>query len=179
MGWLLIAWLFFASIAYFRFEKYLPTLTDSQKLSGPAYDQQIRGALLDYLPVTAKKIPEKKAPALPLTTAGIVTLNYFDHRSNYFASEFDVLSDEDAIVQFPVMSFPGWEIYQNRLATPIRVDIDNDFGLITVKLTKGHHFIQVFFENTLLRTIGNLTTFFSGLALLLWFIFNKNSPDED
>ena len=179
IAWLFIAFLFLANISYFRFEKYLPTLTDSQKLSGKAFDQQIKGALLDYLPVTAKKIPEKKAPALPLTTAGIVTLNYFDHRSNYFASEFDVGSDDGAIVQFPVMFFPGWEIYQNRLATPIRVDIDNDFGLITVKLTKGHHLIQGFFENTLLRTIGNLTTFFSGLALLLWFIFNKNSPDED
>ncbi|HLE50310.1 MAG TPA: hypothetical protein VI791_04140, partial [Patescibacteria group bacterium] len=131
------------------------------------------------LPVTAKKIPEKKAPALPLTKEGIVTLNYFDHRSNYFASEFDVGSDDGAIVQFPVMFFPGWEIYQNRLATPIRVDIDNDFGLITVKLTKGHHLLQGFFENTPIRALGNWSTFFSGLALLLWFIFNKNSADEN
>ncbi len=177
--WFFIAFLVIVNISYFRFEKYLPDLTDAIKLSGKAFDQQIKGALLDYLPVTSKKIPETKAPALPVNLEGIVTLNYFDHRSNYFASEFDVNSDDGALVQFPVMFFPGWEIYQNRQGTPITVDIDNDFGLITVKLTKGHTLIQGFFENTPIRTFSNWSTFISGLTLLLWFILGKSSKNED
>lgn len=179
IAWFFVVFLVAANISYFRFDKYLPDLTDAAKLSGAAYDVQIKGALLDYLPKTSKKIPETKAPSLPVTKSGQVTLNYFDHRSNYFASEFDVLSDDGAVVQFPVMSFPGWEIYQNRAAAPIQPDINNDFGLITVKLTKGHTLIQGFFENTPIRTFGNLSTFFSGLGLLLWFLFSKNSQDEN
>ncbi|MFZ2202776.1 MAG: 6-pyruvoyl-tetrahydropterin synthase-related protein [Microgenomates group bacterium] len=176
---LLVGFLIAANFNYLRFEKYLPAMTDQLKLTGAEYEAQIKGALLDYLPVTSKKIPEKKAPALPVNLEGIVTLNYFDHRSNYFASEFDVLSDDGAIVQFTVMFFPGWEIYQNRQGTPITVDIDNDFGLITVKLTKGHTLIQGFFENTPIRTFSNWSTFISGLTLLLWFILGKSSKNED
>lgn len=177
--WLFVIFLVIANISYFRFEKYLPDLTDTVKLSGAAYDEQIKGALLDYLPVSSKKIPEKKAPALPINLEGIVTLNYFDHRSNYFASEFDVGSDDGAVVRFPVMYFPGWEVFQNRKGTQISTDIDNDFGLITVKLTKGHTLIQGFFENTPVRTLGNWSTFISGLGLLLWFLFSKSSKDEN
>lgn len=177
--WFFVVFLVLVDISYFRFEKYFPELTDTAKLTGAAYDVQIKGALLDYLPKTSPKIPQTKAPSLPVTKSGQVTLNYFDHRSNYFASEFDVLSDDGAVVQFPIMYFPGWEVYQNRAATPIQPDIDNDYGLITVDLTKGHTLIQGFFENTPIRTLGNLSTFFSGLVLLLWFLFSKNSPDEN
>lgn len=177
--WLFVVFLVLINISYFRFEKYLPELTDTAKLTGAAYDTQIKGALLDYLPKTSKKIPQAKAPSLPVTKSGQVTLNYFDHRSNYFASEFDVLSDDGATVQFPIMYFPGWEVYRNRAATPIQPDIDNDFGLITVKLTKGHTLIQSFFEDTPVRTFGNWSTFISGFVLLLWFLFSKNSPDEN
>lgn len=164
--------LLLSGISYFRFENYLPDLTDQQKLSGSAYDQQIRGALLDYLPVTSPKIPETKAPQEPQIIGGIVNTNYFDHRSNYFASEFDVY-DAAGLVQFPVTFFPGWTLYQNRAGSPIAFDIDNDFGLITVPLTKGHHLIAGFFEDTPVRRFSNLSTFASAFLLTLWFIISN------
>ena len=172
-----IAFLIASNFNYFRFEKYFPDMTDAAKLTGAGYDNQIRGALLDYLPQTSQKIPETKAPSAPLILAGEVNTNYFDRRSNYFSSEFDVYTDS-AEIQFPVMDFPGWTVYQNRRAIPIEFDNNNDYGLITVKLAKGHHLIQGFFENTPLRTTSNLITFGSGLILASWLIL-KSKKNEN
>ena len=165
----IIAFLISVNFSYFRFEKYLPDLTDETKLAGAEYNNQIRGALLDYLPKTVKLIPETKAPAAPVVLVGDVNTNYFDKRSNYFSSEFDIYTDE-ATIQFPVMDFPGWTVYQNRKGTPVKFDNDNDYGLITMNLAKGHHLVQGFFENTPLRTTSNLITFGSGLILASWLI---------
>lgn len=166
-----------ADFNYFRFEKYFPNITDAKKLSGAEYDNQIRGALLDYLPQTVQVIPEAKAPAAPVILNGDVSINYFDKRSNYFSSEFDSYTDS-ATIQFPVMDFPGWTLYQNRLPTPIKFDIDNDFGLITLNLAKGHHLIQGFFENTPLRLASNLITFGSGLTLASWLILTSKKNEN-
>jgi hypothetical protein len=174
---LVIFFLVSTGIFYFRFEKYIPSLTDKVKLSGAAYDQQIRGALLDYLPLASKIIPDSKASPIPLIKSGLVNTNYFDHRSNYFGSEFDVY-DDSALIQFPITFFPGWTLYQNRAGSPIAFDIDNDFGLITVNLTKGHHLIQGFFEDTPVRRFANLTTAASAILLTLWFIISNQSKDE-
>ncbi len=174
---LLIAFLITANFSHFRFEKYFPNETDQQKLSGEAYDDQIRGALLDYLPSSVKVIPNTKAPANPQVLSGIVETNYFDKRSNYFSSEFDIRSDT-AEIRFPVMNFPGWTVYQNRSGIPVKFDAHNDYGLITVKLTKGHQLIQAFFENTPLRAASNTITFISGFLLTLWLVLDQRRIDE-
>ena len=174
----LIAFLIAANFSYFRFEKYFPNMTDSIKLSGSEYNTQIKGALLDYLPATVKVIPEAKAPSAPQVISGKVDINYFDKRSNYFSSEFDVMGDR-AIVRFPVMDFPGWTLYQNRGAVPIGYDIENDYGLITVSLRKGHQLIQAFFEDTPLRLISNMISLGSGLLLTVWLVVAYQKNDEN
>ncbi len=174
----LIAFLIAANFVYFRFEKYFPTLTDTLKLSGQQYDDQIKGALLDYLPSTVKVIPNSKALSSPQALSGVVSTNYFDKRSNYFSSEFDILSD-NAEVRFPVMDFPGWTLYQNRSSIPIKFDNNNDYGLITVKLNKGHQLIQAFFEDTPLRIVSNVITIGSGLLLTLWLVIVNQKNNED
>lgn len=173
----LIALMIIINFPYFRFEKYFPDMTDTKKLTGSEYDIQIRGALLDYLPKTVQVIPESKAPAGPQILSGKVDINYFDKRSNYFSSEFDVQTSE-ALVQFPVMDFPGWTLYQNRSRIPIKYDNDNDFGLITTRLERGHHLIQAFFEDTLIRKIANLLTIVSSLAIVIWIIVANQIEDE-
>lgn len=169
---LLIAFMIVVNFSYFRFEKYYSEMTDTIKLSGDEYNNQIRGALLDYLPSSVKVIPNFKAPADPQVLMGIVETNYFDKRSNYFSSEFDVRSDT-AQIRFPVMDFPGWTVYQNRSGIPIKFDTNNDFGLISVNLAKGHQLIQAFFENTPLREVSNTITFISGFLLTLWLILDQ------
>ncbi len=166
------------NFSYFRFEKYFPGQKDSDKLTGSGYNQQIVGGLLDYLPLTNQKIPQTKAPDLPTIKSGRIDINYFDKRSNYFASEFDVYS-EPAVVEFPVMYFPGWNVYQNRNGARIKFGLDNDYGLISVKLNKGHQIVQAFFEDTPIRQLSNTITYISSAILLFWYLINSSKKDEN
>lgn len=150
---------------YYHFEKWFYWINDEQKLSGELYNLQIRAAVLDYLPNSAVKIPETKAKSQPQVLDGNLSLNYFDNRSAYFASEVDVMSDS-ATLQFPVIYFPNWQVYQDRAKEPYPFTYDNDFGLITVKLSKGHHLIQAFFNNTPIRTLSNSITIVSAITLI-------------
>lgn len=172
----LVAFLVAANFPYFRFEKYYEAMTDQLKLSGPEYEAQIRGAMLDYLPKNVA-IPENKAMSQPEIISGKVDINYFDKRSNFFASEFDVLSEE-AEVRFPVMYFPGWTVYLDRKPTPAPILVDNPYGQITVKLSKGHRVVQAFFENTPARSAGNLVTLISAFTLTIILVRNEQK-DED
>ncbi len=165
------------NFSYFRFEKYFPWINDQQKLSGELYNLQVRAAVLDYLPRSAKIDPKKKAPQTIDIKLGEVEVNYFDKRSNYFSTEVDVRS-EKAIIDFPVMYFPNWTLYYNRLdKMPFRYD--NDLGLITVDLSKGHHLIQAWLENTPVRTISNLISLFSALVIILWLVLTHEKTSKE
>lgn len=158
---------------FFAFEKYFYWIDDSQKLSGELLALQARAAILDYLPVSSSKIPIDPAPTSPIVTSGRVSTNYFDKRSNYFSSEFDVYTDT-ATVQFPVMHFPGWKYYINRQPTPVTPTYSTDFGLPSFSLTRGHHLIQAFFEDTPVRRFGNYLTLFS-LGIIIYLSLNEKS----
>ncbi len=158
---------------FYRFDHYLPNYTDQTALTGSEFVRQQRSTLTDYLPVSSKSIPETLAPSWPQTTSTQVNINYFDKRSNYFASEFDIYEDS-ATITFPIVYFPGWEIHHNRSGDLYPISYNNDLGLITVKLDKGHQVIQGFFENTPPRMVGNLITFLSACGLLLWCVLDKH-----
>lgn len=151
---------------YFNFEKYFYWIDDNQKLSGELYNLQVRAAMLDYLPIGAE-VPIDKAASGPVIKSGRAEVNYFDKRSNYFASEFDV--QEEAVIEFPVMNFPNWTLYHNRKDIPFEFTDKNKLHAITIKLDKGHHLVQAWFEDTLIRKIGNVVSFISLLIVLIGF----------
>jgi hypothetical protein len=159
---------------FFKFERYLPSVNDGTKLTGVEFINQKKSAVSDYLPVASKKIPIDIAPSLPVVPPNSnVNIHYFENRSNYFASEFDVNQDS-VVVTFPVVYFPGWHIYHNGTDDHYPISYDNDLGLITVKLDKGYHKIQGFFESTKYMMIGNILTFVSVGSILLLLVTKKN-----
>ena len=163
------------NIGYYKFGRFFPNDTDAGKTTGPGFEVQQRAALLDYLPNASKAVPQEIAPDLPQIVEGDVSINYFDKRTAYFSSEFDIYTTT-AKIRFPVVYFPGWELHQNRSTRIMEFDYDNDLGLITVELTRGHQLIQGFFENTPIRAVGNLLTFISTIGLLAWIViaYEKN-----
>lgn len=173
----IIILLFSLNFGYFRFGRSFPAMTDTQKLSGVEFEQQQKAALLDYLPKTSKKVPDTLAPTMPQVINGTVSINYFDDRSGYFSSEFDIYTPT-AKVRFPVVYFPGWELHLNRSPQLMAIDIDNDLGLITVELKSGHQLVQGFFENTPSRTVGNLVTFTSALFLISYLLLRQEKDEE-
>jgi hypothetical protein len=102
----------------------------------------------------------------------VSNINYFENRSNYYASEFDVYTDSIK-VQFPIMYFPGWKFYLDRNPKPIEVVISEDFGQPEIDLPKGHHLVQAFFEDTPIRNIGNWLTVISFLILTSLYGYDK------
>ena len=155
------------NFSYFRFQYYFDWMRDSEKLSGHLYHEQIKAAVADYLPVTASKIPLSQAPELPIIISGDVGIHYADKRSNYFSTEIDVYSDS-ATIQFPIMYFPNWTVYRNSSEEPYPISYDNELGLIQVDIPKGSNLLQLWFENTPIRTASNLISFVSiGVFVLL------------
>lgn len=164
---ILSLFLIVSNFSYFRFEKYFYWINDEQKLSGELYNLQVRAAMLDYLPNAVKKIPIEKASVGPIVRQGRAEINYFDKRSAYFSTEIDV-SEDETIIDFPVVYFPNWTLYHNRSEQPFDFNYDNDYGVISIKLDRGHHLIQAWLENTTARWIGNGITLLSAFTIILW-----------
>ena len=154
------------NFSYFRFQYYFDWMRDDEKLSGHLYHEQIKAAVADYLPSTSSKIPLSQAPDLPIVVSGDVSIHYADKRSNYFSTEIDVYSD-NAIVQFPIVYFPNWTVYRNSSQDPYPISYDNELGLIQVDIPKGANLLQLWFENTQIRTVANLITLLSSGAVIV------------
>lgn len=165
------------NLSIFRFNKFSFNSTDQDILSSSQISQLSRGGLTDYLPQSVRKEPESTAPDKPRIIGDKTDLKLFEKRSNYFAAEFDVYSDEVTVI-FPITYFPGWTLYHNRQPQPMRFTYDNDLGLITIKLNKGTHLIQAWFEDTPVRTVANIITFLSGAGLIIWFVLGNEKRLE-
>ncbi|MCX6732191.1 MAG: hypothetical protein NTV98_01480, partial [Candidatus Roizmanbacteria bacterium] len=49
----------------------------------------------------------------------------------------------------------------------IKINDNNEYKLITVSIPKGRNILSFSFENTLVRTVGSIISFFSLLILVL------------
>lgn len=83
------------------------------------------------------------------------------------SQEYDISLNikEPADIRLSTYYFPGWKAYlDNR---PVTIDSDNDFYLITIKnISPSSRHLLVRFENTPIRTAGNLISLIS-IALLV------------
>lgn len=148
---------------YFRPEKYYPTVTDETKLTGASYDEQIKGALQDYLPKTAI-VPIVAAPSEPKFITGKGMSTDFDKRSNSFT--FNVFEGSTGDVEVPVFNFPNWKVDNHTIAT-------SSEGRIVVKeIRADENKITGHFENTPVRTFSNIITLGS-LGIFLILILKK------
>ncbi|MDP3918077.1 MAG: hypothetical protein Q8Q30_02805, partial [Candidatus Woesebacteria bacterium] len=116
------------------------------------WEEQRRGAILDYLPITALE-PREAAPKL----------NNFINRSNKFT--LDVNIDNETQIEIPIFYFPNWEVTIDGIKT--EVTHDNILGRISVKVLEGQHKIVGNFKNTPIRTVSNLISVISLITFLI------------
>jgi len=145
---------------YFRPREYYD-INDSQKLTGNLWEEQRRGALLDYLPKTALE-PREGAPENPLIISGEAKLINFVNQSNRFSFNADVMTVSQ--IDIPVFYFPNWEVKVD--GNKHLVTHDNILGRISILLTPGQHEVIGNFKNTPLRTFANMISIISLFALL-------------
>ncbi|MDI6785139.1 MAG: hypothetical protein QMD92_00360 [bacterium] len=137
---------------YFKPKEYYK-ITDKQKLSGELWEQQRKGALLDYLPKTALE---------PREGANTTLTNFVSH-SNKFS--FEINLDKETQIEVPVFYFPNWEATVNGKVYPLTHD--NILGRISILLPEGNHKVVGKFKNTALRTFANTITLISVIGFIL------------
>lgn len=175
LGGLLIISAIVLNIGFFVPKDWL-NITDSDKFSGTSWQKQMTISIFDYLPIYAEFPPITEAPPEPEILDGVVEIINYNKGSNFQTGAIKV--SEDATIRLPLYDFPGMEVRVNGGI----VDHYNDdcrgeefcYGLITFKLSEGEYEIETRLTNTPIRTIGNLLTLFSIIALA-WLIFKNEN----
>lgn len=154
--------------SYFKPKEFY-TITDAQKLSDGPWEDQRRGALLDYLPKTALE-PREAAPSAPLLISGTGEIANFINQSNQWA--FTAVISNKAEIDMPVFYFPNWQVKVNGRDYPL--SYNNVLGRISVTLDPGNYQVRSTFQNTPLRTVANLITVLSTIGLICFSIWKKS-----
>lgn len=162
----IVAFSFLFNWEYFKPREFY-SLTDSEKLSGTLWEEQQKGAILDYLPKTALE-PQEKAPSGAYVVAGTASLQNYIQKSNRFSFSADV--KKSAQVEIPVFYFPDWKVTVDGKEVP--VSYQNHSGRIAVNLEKGSHTIEGNFRNTPIRTVANTISLLS-LGVLFLLLYGK------
>jgi hypothetical protein len=91
---------------------------------------------------------------------------------------FIVKQDQPVIFQLNTYNFPGWEAYitnsfKNNQSQKLVINDDNSLKLIHVTIPPGEYVLTFIFNDTWVRILGNLLTFISIGAIIL-FALRKN-----
>jgi len=149
---------------YFK-PKELYKISDAEKLSGVNWENQRRGAILDYLPKTALE-PREAASNMPLVLTKEAIIESFYIKSNYWS--FNIVTNEPSEIEIPVFYFPNWEVFVNNEKHDF--SYDNLMGRIRINLEKGDFLVEGRFKNTPIRSFSNILTLVSAFSLgyILW-----------
>jgi len=146
---------------YFKPQVFYPEVNDSSKLSGVEWENQQKGALLDYLPRTAVE-PREPAPSNPLIVSGEAEISDFLKNSKSFS--FSVVSQSESKIDVPVFAFPGWTVEVNGKVFDYSL---GDIGRIEITLPSGSFTVKGNFGNTPIRNFSNIIS----LVSFIFFVF--------
>ncbi len=154
---------------------YSRKVTESEKLTGVAFELQQKSAILDYLPKNVIVAPQAKAFDTPKKIFGDLNVGGFGKNSNSFYFDTDVYID--SVVEVPVMYFPGWKVYLDGLEQTVQTH--GAHGLIKVSLSTGKHNIYGKFTNTPIRNIANSLTLVSIGVMVFVVLVSKKNVESD
>ncbi|MEK7526505.1 MAG: hypothetical protein AAB546_03425, partial [Patescibacteria group bacterium] len=150
----------------------LGKLTDQEKLSGVAWDLQQTAGIYDYLPITAKTAPKAPQKYVAEVARGKVVVSDMSQGTNWSNFKANV-EDDKAWVRVNTFYFPGWVAYVDGNKVAPFVPQEEEWGRMWIELPKGEHNVEVKFENTQIRTIGNVVSLVSWTCLLSYLLLHK------
>ncbi|MBI2596227.1 hypothetical protein HYW46_05850 [Candidatus Daviesbacteria bacterium] len=153
---------FFFEDLWFKFD-------DREFFSGKNYEQQVTSAIHDFWPKTGSKIPANFAPKAGFFLEGMGSAKLIEKRSN--KQIYTVDSNQNSVVQFPLVYFPGWEGFSDN--KKINLSPSGEYGLVTVNTKPADKIINLKFVDTPIRVIGNFVSAVSVGALVIFLIFFK------
>ena len=174
LGVLAVAVSLYLNISYFVPKDWLD-ITDEQKFSGVSWQKQMTISIFDYLPIYSTLPPINEAPKTPEILDGNALVLNYKKGSNFQTGNLKVI--EESTIRLPLFDFPGMQVKVNG---DVVSHYNNDcrghdfcYGLITFKLPSGDYKIETRLTNTPIRTLGNIITLLSIVALII-LIRKKN-----
>jgi len=149
------------NFSYFRPEKFLQ-VSEREYLTGELWEKQIKRSIFDYLPIYAEMPPAELASKRYEVLEGEAEIRDFREGSNWFKFKIDVKSP--AQVRVSAYYFPGWKVFSGD--KELKIDYQNELGLITFDLESGTHEVEGKLFNTPTRNIANFLSLFSVLGSL-------------
>ena len=86
----------------------------------------------------------------------------------FVKKEFEIDSKKPFQFRLNTFNFPGWKAKLD--GKEVKIDDNNDYKLITVAVSAGNHRLSFVFENTLIRTLGNLISIIFLIGLIICII---------
>ncbi|MCR4305523.1 MAG: hypothetical protein NUV73_00380, partial [Candidatus Daviesbacteria bacterium] len=139
---------------YFKPERFIQT-TDQKLLSGKDFERQVKRAIFDYLPKSAKEPPAELAQERYQVLTGDSRIYDFKEGTNWITFKTETRSH--TIIRLSQYYFPDWKIYVDDKESVVEYK-NNSLGLMTFILGKGNHEITARLYDTPIRSAGNLIT---------------------
>ncbi|MEX1253076.1 MAG: 6-pyruvoyl-tetrahydropterin synthase-related protein [Dehalococcoidia bacterium] len=137
-------------------------LTDADLLSGPRYELRQRGAIRDYLPKAVETVPARATTAARVIDGDAQVSNT---RAGSDWLEMEVAAGTLAQVEASIYYFEHWRIsIDGQPRPPI---VSQPHGLIVVAVPPGDHHVELWLENTGVRTLGNRLSLAAWSAMAL------------
>lgn len=154
------------NFSYFRPEKFFD-IDDKYFFTGEEWDRQLKRSVFDFLPIYAKEPPASLAPARYEVLTGQMQVSDFHEGTNWFNFKADTKSH--TIIRLSQYYFPDWQIKVD--GKVVKVDYENNLGLMTIILGKGQHYVEARLYDTQPRIIGNKVSIVSFVVLLILGLF--------
>ena len=100
-----------------------------------------------------------------ISSNNVVQVTINKHVSNEFDVQINVKKNNTRIV-FPVAFFPGWKLYINNLDKKVKTSTGR--YLISTILNRGNYSIKIKFEDTPVRTVGNVVSLASMFGFIVY-----------
>lgn len=139
-------------------------ITDTQKLTGQAWNNQITSGIYDYLPKTASTAA--KSPAKDIIDSIYPVSEYqvtgLKEGTNW--SFFNLYLPQDSQVILSTLYFPDFRVFD--FGQKIDIQVDPILGRIKLNLSSGDHQLYVKLYDTPIRIFSNYLSLLSFLFLI-------------
>jgi hypothetical protein len=168
ISFLIIAILILINVNYFHPIQSGP-LTDAQKFSGKAWNNQITSGIYDYLPKTASTAAKSAAnDYIDNISPNNALISISGQKKGTDWLFFNLFLNQEAKITISQMAFPNFEITDK--GKKIDYQIEPELGRMVIDLKAGDHQIYVKLKNTPIRTVSNYISLFAWLGLILYLL---------